>query len=298
MKVGGEIILKKIPQYPLVGSFDVTNRCTLKCKHCYWWEQTHDKELPEGVFLTKLKEIKKVHPTLISAVWLGGEPLLRKDLVFEAKKLFSFNEVITNGTIPLPDWKEVRFAVSVDGVEKYHELQRGKGCYKKIKKNINRGDLNINIICVITKINEKCLEDFVEEWSKSRVRSLGLAFYTPIKGKDNENIWVSFKERDKIIERIVKLKKKYPDFINTSATILNSFRSENCQAITERCRRDVAPVNSMCFDTNLKRKFPCVIGELADCEKCGCVAAVFGESIKSGDKSFIWEHLKNYFYKV
>lgn len=292
VKTGLLLFLKKPIYYPLIASFDVTNRCTLKCKHCYWWEQEHGKELSDEDFLRKIKELKKLHPTIIGAVFLGGEPLLRKDLVEKAKKVFSFKEVITNGTLPLPYWKDVRFAVSVDGTKKYHEAQRGINTYEKIKKNIDRSEINVNIICIVTKINESCLEEFVEEWSKTKVRSIGFGFYTPILGKDNEKIWLSFKERDKVIARLIKLKRKYPNFINTSETMLNNFLSENSRAITEKCRRDFAPYNSMCFNSLMERKFPCVIGELADCTKCGCGGSLLMENIRQGDWSFLRQHLK------
>lgn len=293
IKTFGYMVIRKVPYYPLIVSFDVTNRCTLKCQHCYWREQKQEGELTEEEFLNKIREIKKAHPTLLGAVWLGGEPLLRKNLVETGKKSFLFNEVITNGTLPLSDWHDVRFAVSVDGTKKFHELTRGKNIYEKIKENINRKDLNVNIICIITKINQECLEEMVVEWSKTNIRTIGFGFYTPILGKDNEKIWLDFKARDLVIERILKLKKKFPSFINTSETMLNNFRSDKCQEITEKCRRDYAPYISMCFDSMLKRKFPCVIGENAMCEKCGCGGAILTENIKSGDWSFLKEHLKN-----
>lgn len=292
IQIGWALTRSKLPSFPIVGSFDVTNRCTLRCKHCYWWEQEHLEELSDEEYFKKIWELKKIHPTLVSAIWLGGEPLLRKDLVARCKKLFSINEVITNGTLPLPDWKDVRFAVSIDGTKKYHELQRGLNTYDRIKQNINRDDVNVNIICIITKINQQCLEKFVEEWSKTKVRSVGFGFYTPIKGKDNSKIWLDFKQRDQVLERIKLLKKDYPEFVNTPDSFLNNFHSSKCGEVTQRCRRDYAPFLGMCFDAMMKRKFPCVIGSEADCDKCGCGAATFGESIIQGKKEFIYEHLK------
>lgn len=287
-KIGISVLFSKTPPYfPIVASFDVTNNCTLRCKHCYWWEQEHKTELNDEAFYLKVLEIKKRHPTIVSAAWLGGEPLLKVKLVERCKKLFSFNRVITNGTLPLPDWRDVKFVCSVDGTKEFHEVQRGKDTYQKIKKNLDRPELNINLFCVITKINEKCLEEFVEEWNKTHARSMGFGFYTPIEGKDNESLWLDFQERDKVIERLIELKKKYPKFISTSLSILERFRSVNCQSATERCRRDFAPFNGMCFDAVMKRKFPCVIGEKADCEKCGCVASVLGESIYQNKKGFL-----------
>lgn len=292
-KLGLGLLVRRIPKFPIIAAFEVTSRCTLKCRHCYWWRDKSGRELNDNEFYTKIVEIKKIYPTLISAVWLGGEPLLRTDLVDRCKSLFSFNEVITNGTLPLPSWKNVRFACSVDGTEKYDEAQRGKNTYKKVKQNIDRPDINVNINCVITKINQVCIEEFVEEWRQTHIRSIGFSFYTPIGSEDDKSIWLTFEERDKVIGRLLKLKKKYPDFINSSTQVLNNFKSENCRQITERCRRDYAPFNSLCFDFAMVRKFPCIIGKNADCERCGCTASMFAESIRQGESSFLNQHLRS-----
>jgi len=297
IKIGKYLFRSQMPYFPVVASFDVTNRCTLRCKHCYWWFQEHPTELHEDIFYDKVREIKTIHPTLVAAIWMGGEPLLRKDLVGKCKSLFSFNEVITNGTLPLPFWKDVRFACSVDGTKEYHEIQRGKDTYERIKKNINRSDLKVHIICVLTRLNQVCLEDFVEEWRQTHIKNIGFGFYTPIEGKeDNDQIWLNFQERDRVIDRILKLKKKYPHFINSSPTALAIFKSDKCQQATERCRRDYATFNSICFDSMMRRKFPCVIGKEAICEKCGCGGAVLGEAIKRSDRSFIFEHINTQIY--
>jgi len=291
--VGSDMLLRGATHSPIVASFDITTRCTLRCRHCYFWQQKQTDELTDDEYYTKIVEIKRKHPSLIAAIWMGGEPLLRKDLIVKSKPLFSFNEVITNGTLALPSWKDVRFACSVDGTKKYHEVQRGEGSYDKIRENINRADLNINLICIITKLNQECIEDFVGEWSKTKVRSVGFGFYTPILGKaDNDKIWLNFQERDVVLDRLVELKMKYPSFINSSMQFLNSFRSDRCGGITERCRRDYAPFNSMCFSSTLRRKFPCVIGENAECEKCGCGGSVISDAISHRDYSVVLEHLR------
>lgn len=290
-KLGIGLFFGRSVYQPTVASFEVTNRCTLRCRHCYWWREKPENELDEGEYYQKIKDLKIEHPSLITAVWLGGEPLLRKDLVEKASKLFSFNEVITNGTIPLPYWPDFRFACSVDGTKKYHESQRGVGTYERIKKNIDRPDLNINIICVLTKLNQRCLEDFVEEWSKSNIRSIGFGFYTPIGSDDDEKIWIDFKERDLVLKRILRLKEDYPRFINSSLATIKGFNSKNCHKNSNMCRTSLAPLCSMCFDSKMVRKFPCIIGEKAQCDKCGCGGSVVFENIRSKDLSMFLQHL-------
>jgi sulfatase maturation enzyme AslB (radical SAM superfamily) len=287
VKIGSSFLFSKKMYYPVVASFDVTTKCTLHCKHCYWWEEEHFTDIDDNLYYEKVLSIKKTHPTLVSASWIGGEPLLRKKLIERCKKLFSFNRIITNGTIELPNWSDISFIISLDGTKKYHELQRGNNTYERIKKNIILSKLNITLYFVITKLNYKCIDDFVAEWSTTSVKSVGFGFYTPIKGKNNDELWLNFDERDKVIDRILHLKKKYGNFINSSEQLLNGFKSKTCQKLTTQCRQDYAPFNAMCFNSQLKRKFPCVIGENADCERCGCIHSVNSEIIKNGDFSII-----------
>jgi len=72
IKLGFNVLISKMPYFPIIASFDVTNKCTLRCKHCYWWLQEHNSELDDEIFYQKVLEIKKRHPTLIYAIWLGG----------------------------------------------------------------------------------------------------------------------------------------------------------------------------------------------------------------------------------
>lgn len=135
-------------KFPIGISIDVTHRCNLKCKHCYFLKQNYKSELSEEIFLKKIKEIKKDYPSIIHASWVGGEPLLRKSLVKKGMKLFPFNMIVTNGTMRLPKWKNCAFNISVDGTKKYYEKIRGVNFYDKVKQNANRKDISVNISCV------------------------------------------------------------------------------------------------------------------------------------------------------
>ncbi len=292
LRTGMYVLASRLPYYPTVASFDVTNKCTLNCKHCYWQEQDKSEELPDEEFIKRIIQVKRNHPTILQAVWLGGEPLLRAGLIEKCKNLFSFNEIDTNGTLPLPNWKDMMFVCSVDGTKKYHEQQRGKNTYEKIRDNINRKGLDVTINFCITRLNKDCIEDFVEEWRNTYVKGAGFSFYTPIAGKNNAGLWLGYKERDIVIDRLITLKRKYPKFITISEALLRNFKSDRCQQITEKCRTDYAVFNSMCFDSSFRRKFPCVLGEKADCTKCGCVGSVMGEALKQGERSMIMERVR------
>jgi len=257
-------------KFPMAISIDVTNRCNLRCRHCYFFKQKHSAELSEDALLERIKEVKKQNPGIIHASWVGGEPLLRKRIIEEGAKLFPINMIVTNGTIKLPKIKNCAVYVSIDGTKKYYEEIRG-GNYDKIKENIERADVPVIIKCVINKNNFECIEDMLKEWKETKVRGIAFDFYTPIKGI-KEHLWLNFEERDKVIERLLQLKKIYGDFISNSESLLNSMKAENCRKITENC---VLPRAVICLDPLGKRKLPCVIGNKADCSKCGCIVPFY-----------------------
>lgn len=262
---------------PFAVSIDTTFRCNLKCKHCYFREQGYKEELSIEGWIKRLKELKREY-NIIHATWVGGEPLLREDLIEKAKDLFLINWIVTNGTFKLPDWKDVIFFISVDGPRKIHNKIRGKEVYEKIKANAERPELKVYIGSVINKMNRRYLEEFVEEWSNTAVKGINFDFYTPIKGQ--EGLWLNFEERDKVIEKLKELKKEYGDFILLTDRVLELLRSENCKDVTRNCFTEEYTVN---LDPLGKVKGSCVMGQEADCEKCGCIVPFVGKAFLEKD---------------
>ena len=60
-----------------------------------------------------------------------------KELIERGRHYFSHNTVVTNGTIPLPDWPDVNWYISIDGDEAMHEhIRNKKGIYKRAIRNV------------------------------------------------------------------------------------------------------------------------------------------------------------------
>ena len=85
-----KLLIKGIPK-PVGVSIDITNRCNLKCKHCYFLRQNYKAELDDNAWLNKIKDIKNQYKNLLQASWCGGEPLLRKGLIEKGMKFFRYN---------------------------------------------------------------------------------------------------------------------------------------------------------------------------------------------------------------
>jgi len=261
--------------FPLGISVDITNRCNLRCKHCYFLKQNQSEELCDEEFLLRIQELKKNYPSVIHAAWLGGEPLLRKELLFQCVRLFPINMIVTNGTIELPVIKNGVFNVSVDGTRKYYESIRGTGLYDKVKDNANRNDIRINVACVLNRLNADCVEAFLNEWKNTYIQGISFSFYTPQRGIDDP-LYLDGAKKDRVIDRILNLKKEYGDFIINSCSTLKLMKSITSSEITTRC---MSPRAFLSIDAKGKIKSPCVMGSDADCLRCGCVVPFEIESV-------------------
>lgn len=255
-------------------SIDVTARCNLRCKHCYHFSQEHpaEAELTTEEWLEFIETMQRDKP-FFNCTWVGGEPLLRPELIEKGRAYFRSNRVVTNGTLELPDWPDVQFHISVDGTEQFHDSLRGKGCYTKIKANLSRPQyrgLNIAIACCLSRKNVECIDDMVEEWrGVPNVRHILFDFFTPLRGEDNEDLWLTFPERDGVLAKLKGLRSKYGDFIGAPPATFDLMHSAHShKAVGRNC---VFVKNGMAFDAWGKVKSPCVMGSKADCARCGCI---------------------------
>jgi len=270
----GYFFLFGMPQDGFV-SIDTTNKCNLRCKHCYFFEQdVEEHELKADEWYEKLVEMKKdrVIPFL-QCTWVGGEPLLRKDLIEKGKTLFKYNTVVTNGSFPIPDWKDVNFYISIDGDEARHDLVRNKpGLYQKIKKTITESPVPVTVAFCINALNQHSVEDCFNEWRQHpNVKNFCFDFYTPIETL-SDDLTLSWETRDKLVDRLLALKTQYPQFLAIDREVIELMRSTSCKPVTDNCQ---FAKKASSFDPSGVRKAKCMLGEKADCERCGCVVPFY-----------------------
>ncbi len=260
---------------------DVTDRCNLRCKHCFYYREEQDSQQMDGeAFLTGLRTLQERH-NIMSMGWCGGEPLYRPELVVEGAKLFKMNQLFTNGTLPIPQVDGLIPFVSLDGTREIHDAVRGKGSYQRVMDNLSNCSLSgVVFQATFHRMNEGCLEDMVSElaaFDEPPARFLVLLF-TPLKGyqpvggykhievQQNE-LDFSWEERDRFLDRLLAIKKLHPDFLLNSAVNLALMKSDTAPEITSRCNM---PKRTLTLDLELNRKLPCVLGADVDCNKCGC----------------------------
>lgn len=179
-------------QGPLMVSFDVTYKCTLRCKHCYNYSGEHQfdkKELTDEELLDVAKSIANIKPSVVCIC--GGEPLVRKKIVFAACKLIKeINpeitlNMVTNGELLTAEdaqmIKDIGFSfvqISLDGAkaETHDWLRNKKGAFKSAIKAITllvQNGITVGVSCAPTKRNINEYEDLIhlcEEYKVSELR--------------------------------------------------------------------------------------------------------------------------------
>jgi MoaA/NifB/PqqE/SkfB family radical SAM enzyme len=254
---------------------NITNRCTLRCKHCFIYRDgnpnSSQEEMGTELMLQKLAEAQKrlgIHTIL----WMGGEPLLRPDVLREGAKLFAQNNVTTNGTLDLIDLPNCIYIVSLDGPPKLNDAIRGAGSFDRVMRTLSRVpkkfDSPVMVQCVVTKLNEDALEELVECLRPSRAQGMTFSFYVPRKDDTTEFTWGSLERRDKAVREVMRLKEKYRDFIWNSSRGLELTLSQNAKAVTDNCpsKRFVYPL--WLEKDEFYQPF-CCYGNDVDCDLCG-----------------------------
>jgi hypothetical protein len=269
----------------LYGSADIINVCNLHCSHCYWWlnrkEDNQDLSV-EDWRGTIRKTFKKQNLFVVTLV--GGEPTMRPDVIdVFCEEMPRRICVVTNGYFPLKRIKYLYFYwISLDGTEKAHDTIRGKGSYAKTKSNIleyikgppRNGKAawkDIWITMTINTVNYSTAIDLAKEWV-GKVNKIGFQFHTPFMKGDP--LWVKFgKLRNDLVDRLIELRRKYPDFVINSEKQLSLMKGNWGGNGTTPVQCPTWAILSL--DHMGRVKQPCCIGS-ADakslkpiCEDCG-----------------------------
>jgi Fe-coproporphyrin III synthase len=269
----------------LYGSVDIINVCNLHCTHCYWWlnREENDQDLSAERWREIIKEtFKKQHIYIVTLV--GGEPTLRPDIIqVFCEEMPRRVCVVTNGTYPLKRFENLYFYwISLDGTEAVHDRIRGRGSYAKTKQNIldySKGPSrhgkpawkDIWITMTINSVNYNSITDLVEEW-RGKVNKIGFQFHTPFIKDDP--LWIPFGERrSKMVDNIIELRRKYPDFVINGEKQLSLMKGNwgGVGTIPVQCPSWAI----LSLDHMGRVKQPCCIGSADSkglkpiCEQCG-----------------------------
>lgn len=156
--------------FPLKVQWKVTNKCNLRCKHCYLGKLNH-RELGKKELMSIAEKL--INSNVMEVTLTGGEALLVSSLP-KIVALFIENDIKVNiftnalflekfeskvetllGRVPND---MLDFFISVDGLEKSHDGIRGKGNFQKtikaIKTMVSKG-YRITTNAVLSALNYK-----------------------------------------------------------------------------------------------------------------------------------------------
>lgn len=157
-------------------AIDITNNCNLRCLHCYNSSGENDvlkQELSDEEILGFVESLCDMK--IYSLCLCGGEPLLRKNLVFKCIKLLHEHDIkcsmVTNGILATTEVLDeldklglnaIQF--SLDGLEQSHDkLRNREGVYQRvisaIEYVIKHTTLHLSIAFSPTSFNTK---DFIK----------------------------------------------------------------------------------------------------------------------------------------
>lgn len=267
-------------------SIEITRECPLRCPGCYAYDDDHlgggktlrglrdqkGQELVDGV----LKIVDRLRPLHLSIV--GGDPLVRyremETLVPQLLGRGIHIQVVTSAFRPLPaDWASLdglQVVVSIDGLEKEHNIRRAPATYERIIKNI--AGQNITVHCTITgqmMRQAEYLEDFLEFWSpRPEIRQVWFSLFTPQKGAELPEILLPH-ERQRAITEMMALRERFPKLAMPKEVI------RQFEAPPRSPQECVFALTTETLSADLTSKIvPCQFGGDPDCSSCGCLASM------------------------
>jgi len=200
--------------------FLITNKCNLKCPHCYRESTAKDKLIKINLkrLYTLFDEMEYLNVRSFKIT--GGEPFLCPelyDIMSYASNKNIHVSVLTNATIPLDEkWinllKRINIfvGVSLDGAtSSTHDIIRGKGSFDKTMKNLYKfakNKINFSLTFTINKVNRNELKSIIE-LINDNLRNKKLTFnFVERSGraKNNDDIFSLDKEEIRTIKKEIE----------------------------------------------------------------------------------------------
>jgi len=151
---------------PFLVVWNFTNRCNLRCKHCYQdaTEEFISRELTTSEALEAVDVMDEAGVAYVAMS--GGEPLIRRDFFRVAERIkereLAFS-LATNGTLLSKDTAEMLVdldclfvQVSLDGMREAHDSFRGARCFDGVVEGIRNAvdsGMTVGVSMAVTRHN-------------------------------------------------------------------------------------------------------------------------------------------------
>lgn len=215
---------------PQMVSWDITNRCNLRCKHCFNHSgesavHNFENELTKDELLRVAGEIIELHPE--QCCLCGGEPLLNEH-IFDIIHLLNSNGImvnmVSNGLLiseevilKLKKAGISHIQVSIDGLGYQHDIFRNKkGAFEQVihaLKLIIANGITAMVSFCPNKLNVNTFELYVSYLYDLGCREIRSMPFLPLgRGKSNSNtLMLDSYEMFLFVDKINRIQAKYKD---------------------------------------------------------------------------------------
>jgi MoaA/NifB/PqqE/SkfB family radical SAM enzyme len=273
---------KKISKLNIRSSiYDVTNRCNLRCKGCFFFSSGEDKVADEEKDVGKWEAFvdKEMGRGVNLAILIGGEPTLCMDRI-EAfyRRLPTF--CATNGLIKVPRdrFPHLMIGISLWGDREDEKILRGKDTFAVSSKNYE-GDPHTYYLYTITPRQIGKTERVIK-----RIEDVGLKVHMQLLSNDEGVDGFSWKpeeldairlEMDDMLDRYgntIVSSRYYHKVITTGRMLGRTFGWMECPSVTAPLdNREPPPkrlTNFIRWASDLKTMHRCCTSETRDCSSC------------------------------
>tara|TARA_B100000315_G_scaffold257779_2_gene307753 strand:- start:418 stop:1410 length:993 start_codon:yes stop_codon:yes gene_type:complete len=266
--------------------YDISNKCNLRCKGCFFYSSGQDKVAEDETDITKWEQfvLKEKKRGVNNAILIGGEPALfpeRIEVFYKHIPTFC----ATNGQIKLSVKKFPNLTISVSlwGNEEIEEELRGKKTFSTSLNNY-QGDKRVYFLYTITPNNLDVIENVTQT-----IRDAGLKIHYQMFTNDEKvpgYEWTAKKKRE-VREIMDTMLEKYSDTVISSKyyhkvltenkMLGKDFGWEECPSVSlendNRKNTKNRLIGFQSYASDLKTIHRCCTSDSRICETCNDGAA-------------------------
>lgn len=261
--------------------YDVTNRCNLRCKGCFFFSSGEHKAAPEETDIKKWDNFidREKARGVNLAILIGGEPTLCMDRL-EAfyRRLPSY--CATNGLIRIDRAKfpDMMIGISLWGSAEDEKVLRGRDTFAVSSKNYE-GDPYTYYLYTVTPRQVGKIEPVIK-----RIADAGLKVHLQLLSNDEsvdgfswqkEELGDLRREMDEVLDKYpqtVISSKYYHEVITTGKMMGRSFGWAECPSVTEsldtRSPRPRRLIHFVRWASDLRTVHRCCTSATRDCSTC------------------------------
>jgi hypothetical protein len=261
--------------------YDVTNRCNLRCKGCFFFSSDEDQAAPEEMAASAWEAFveREKERGVNLAILIGGEPTLYMDRIDAFyKRLPTY--CATNGQIKVPRdrFPDLMVGISLWGDEEDERVLRGKDTFAVSSRNY-AGDPYTYYLYTITPKQLGRIDRMVK-----KIQDAGLKVHLQLLSNDEEVDGFSWDEQqlkdvraemdallDAYPETLIS-SKYYHEIITTGMMMGRRFGWPECPSVTEPMdTRNPQPkrlIHFIRWAADLQTMHRCCTSATRDCSTC------------------------------